>query len=124
MWEIALHPDVNAWFLDLCVSDPVTADLVAEAVDLLSERGPALGRPLVDRLKGSIYHNMKELRPGSSGATEVRLIFAFDPAREAIFLVAGDKSGQWKSWYSTAIALADDRFAEHLTALKETEEQS
>jgi hypothetical protein len=110
--------------LDLCVSDPVTADLVAEAVDLLSERGPALGRPLVDRLKGSIYHNMKELRPGSSGATEVRLIFAFDPAREAIFLVAGDKSGQWKSWYSTAIALADDRFAEHLAALKEAEEQS
>jgi hypothetical protein len=64
MWEIALHPDVKAWFLDFCVSDPVTADLVAEAVDLLSERGPALGRPLVDRLKGSIYHNMKELRPG------------------------------------------------------------
>ncbi|MDT4992073.1 MAG: hypothetical protein QOH97_1965 [Actinoplanes sp.] len=124
MWEIALHPDVKAWFLDFCVSDPVTADLVAEAVDLLSERGPALGRPLVDRLKGSIYHNMKELRPGSSGATEVRLIFAFDPAREAIFLVAGDKSGQWKSWYSSAIALADDRFAEHLAALKEAEEQS
>ena len=51
------------------------------------------------------------------------MIFAFDPAREAIFLIAGDKSGQFKSWYAAAISLADERFAEHLAALKE-EEQS
>jgi hypothetical protein len=62
---------------------------------------------------------MKELRPGSSGASEVRLIFAFDPLREAVFLVAGDKSGQWRTWYRTAIPLADARFEEHLTSLKE-----
>jgi hypothetical protein len=123
MWEVRLHPDVEAWFLELCRTDPVTADLVSEAVDLLSERGPVLGRPLVDRLKGSIYHNMKELRPGSAGATETRMIFAFDPVREAVFLVAGDKSGQWKTWYATAISLADERYAEHLAMLKE-EEQS
>jgi hypothetical protein len=73
----------------------------------------------VDRLKGSLYHNMKELRPGSGGTTEVRMIFAFDPAREAIFLVAGDKAGQWQTWYRKAISLADARFTEHLTALKE-----
>jgi hypothetical protein len=36
---------------------------------------------------------MKELRPPSSGSTEIRLLFAFDPRREAIFLVAGDKAG-------------------------------
>jgi hypothetical protein len=62
---------------------------------------------------------MKELRPGSVGSTEDRMIFAFDPVREAVFLVVGDKSGQWKSWYRTAIPLADARFTEHLTALKE-----
>jgi hypothetical protein len=86
-------------------------------------KGPALGRPLVDRLKSSAYHNMKELRPGSAGTTEVRMIFAFDPAREAVFLVAGDKSGRWQAWYRTAIPLADARFTEHLAALK-AEEQS
>jgi hypothetical protein len=29
----------------------------AEAIDVFAEQGPALGRPLVDRLKGSLYHN-------------------------------------------------------------------
>jgi hypothetical protein len=73
----------------------------------------------VDRLHASRYHHMKELRPGSSGSTEVRLIFAFDPAREAIVLVAGDKSGQWRTWYQTAIPLADERYEQHLTDLKQ-----
>ena len=70
---------------------------------------------------GSTYHNMKELRPGSTGTTEVRMIFAFDPVREAVFLVAGDKSGRWQAWYRTAIPLADARFTEHLAALKAEE---
>lgn len=119
MWEVSLHPEVEAWFLGLCRTDSVSADLVSEAIDLLAEQGPALGRPLVDRLRASRFHNMKELRPGSSGASEIRLIFAFDPVREAVFLVAGDKSGQWREWYQTAMPLADERFEEHLMRLKE-----
>jgi hypothetical protein len=119
VWEVSLHPQVEEWFLNLCRTDSATADLVAEGIDLLAEHGPALGRPLVDRLRGSRFHNMKELRPGSSGASEIRMIFAFDPLREAIFLVAGDKSGQWKAWYDAAIPLADERFEEHLMRLKE-----
>ena len=109
--------EVEAWFLDLCERDPDSADRVAEAIDLLAESGPALGRPAVDRLKGSRYHNMKELRPGSSGSTEIRLIFAFDPRREAIILVAGDKSGAWTQWYREAIPLADDRYTSYLDRL-------
>jgi hypothetical protein len=119
VWEVRLHPEVEAWFLELCRTDPASADLVAEAIDLLVEQGPGLGRPLVDRLKSSTFHHMKELRPGSGGSSEIRMIFAFDPVREAVFLVAGDKSGQWQSWYRTAIPVADARFEEHLTRLKE-----
>lgn len=118
MWEVSLHAAVEQWFLEVCRSDPATANLIEAAVDLLADQGPALGRPMVDRLHSSRFHNMKELRPASSGATEVRLIFAFDPAREAILLVAGDKSGQWKAWYETAVPLADERFDEHLRYLK------
>ena len=116
--EVSLHQDVEARYLSICQNDPETADLIAQAVDLLAAEGPSLGRPLVDRIKGSNYHNMKELRPASAGATEVRILFAFDPRREAIFLVAGDKSGNWEGWYREAVPLADERYAEHLEALE------
>lgn len=49
------------------------------------------------------------------------MIFAFGPLREAIFLVADDKADRWQSWYNTAIALADARYAGHHTALKEAD---
>jgi hypothetical protein len=118
-WEISLHPEVEAWYLATHASDPDTGDLIQDAIDQLAEHGPTLGRPLVDRVQGSRYHNMKELRPPSSRSSEIRMLFAFDPAREAIFLVAGDKSGNWERWYRKAILIADERFTEHLIALKE-----
>lgn len=120
-WEISLHPEVESWYLAICADDPATADLIQEAIDQLADEGPTAGRPLVDRVQGSRYHNMKELRPPSTGSTEVRMLFAFDPAREAIFLVAGDKAGNWQRWYRQAIPVADERFTEHLIALKEKE---
>ncbi|WP_327114343.1 type II toxin-antitoxin system RelE/ParE family toxin [Nocardia sp. NBC_01730] len=118
-WEISLHPEVESWYLAICAGDPETGDLIEDALVQLVVEGPAAGRPLVDRIKGSRYHNMKELRPPSAGTTEVRMLFAFDPAREAIVLVAGDKSGNWQRWYRDAIPLADERFSDHLEALKE-----
>jgi hypothetical protein len=117
MWEVSLHPAVESWFLDIVRADPESADLIAEAMDLLAAQGPSLGRPLVDRLKGSRFHHLKELRPGSTGSSEVRMIFAFDPRREAVVLVAGDKSGRWQEWYRSAIPLAEERFEEHLAEL-------
>ena len=106
-----------ASYLALCKSEPETADLIEDAIDQLAAEGPALRRPLADRIKGSCYHHMKELRPPSSGTTEIRLLFAFDPRREAIFLVAGDKAGNWDGWYREAIPLADERFTQYLTEL-------
>ena len=107
----SLLEPVNDWFLGLCKNDPLTADKVEEALDELAERGPELGRPLVDRLHGSKIHNLKELRLRTPGTGEVRLLFVFDPAREAIVLVAGDKAGRWNRWYGEAIPLAEDRYA-------------
>ena len=43
--------------------DPVTRRLVAEAIDRLLDDGPALGRPLADRISGSRLHNLKETAP-------------------------------------------------------------
>ena len=49
------------------------------------------------------------------------MLFAFDPAREAIVLVAGNKAENWDGWYRQAISLADQRFTEHLRALEAKE---
>ena len=84
-------------------------------IDVLAEVGPSLGRPLVDRVKGSRLHGMKELRPGSAGTTEIRVLFVFDPWRSAILLVGGDKSGNWTRWYRTAIPRAERLYEEYLT---------
>lgn len=109
-----LHGDVEAWFLDLCAADPDSANLVAAAIDKLAEDGPTLGRPLADKVTASRHHNMKELRPGSSGRSKIRILFAFDQARQAILLVAGDRAGNWTRWYRDNIPIADERFDEHL----------
>ena len=61
---------------------------------------------------------MKELRPGSSGRSELRVLFAFDPGRSAIMLIAGNKAGNWTRWYRKNIPLADDAFDDHLQNLR------
>jgi hypothetical protein len=77
-------------------------DEIIAIVELLAERGPELDRPYADRIKRSTIHNMKELRPRGI-AKHFRVLFVFDPRREAILLTGGDKSGQWDTWYVTAI---------------------
>ena len=62
---------------------------------------------------------MKELRPGSTGRTEVRVLFAFDPKRRAILLVGGDKTNAWSRWYEVNVPIADRRYDAHLRRLKD-----
>ncbi|MGN5732208.1 type II toxin-antitoxin system RelE/ParE family toxin [Arthrobacter psychrochitiniphilus] len=106
---------VEAW---LSVLDDDSYAQVLAAMELLAERGPQLGRPLVDTVVRSRHKNMKELRPGSSGRSELRVLFAFDPQRQAILLIAGDKAGNWSKWYKKNIPIADDLFDDHLKTLK------
>jgi hypothetical protein len=87
---------------------------VVDAIDRLAEAGPALGRPLAGSTAHSSVRNLKELRPGSAGRSEVRIMFAFDPWRSAIPLTGGDKSGDWHGWYRRAIPHAEELYAEYL----------
>lgn len=106
-WEVILLSEVKEWFDGL---DDKSTEQVTTAIDLLEKAGPTLGRPLVDTLQGSSLPNLKELRPGSTGRSEVRILFVFDPKRRAVLLVAGDKSGQWKKWDANTIPLAEQRY--------------
>lgn len=114
-WTVLYHdaflPEVEA------LAEPVQDELLA-LVELLTVRGPRLGRPYADTLDGSKYVNMKELRFRADDGVW-RVAFAFDAKRRAIVLVAGDKSGvAQKRFYRGLIAKADARFAEHLKTLK------
>jgi hypothetical protein len=118
VWDIDLE-QIDDW---LKTVDDDTYDQVVAVLRILTEHGPGLGRPLVDSITGSRHKNMKELRPGSSGRSEVRILFAFDPRRRAILLLAGDKQGAWSKWYRKNIPVADDRYDEHLATLKKGKE--
>ena len=110
-WEVIAHPEVERWINELDASSQI--QLVA-ALRILREEGPSLGRPLVDRIKGSVIHNLKELRPGSKGLSEIRVLFVFDRDRQAILLVGGDKQNRWSRWYKSAIPLAQERYEQYL----------
>ena len=109
--------EVTSWYKESVANDPLTAVLVGAAFDFLEEYGPPHGLPKAVRVPGSSFANLKELRPGSSGRSE-RVLFAFDPKREAVLLVAGDKSGNWQRWYTENIPVAERRFETWLKNLR------
>ncbi len=109
-WEVEFHPACEVWADDL---PQAGAEALLAAIRVLRAEGPNLGRPLVDRIQGSRHANMKELCPGSTGRTEVRVLFVFERRRRAILLVGGNKSEDWKGWYKVNVPIADDRFDEH-----------
>ncbi|MCU1484397.1 MAG: diaminopimelate decarboxylase [Actinomycetia bacterium] len=112
-FEVNFTEDFETWWDDLAIEQQ---EDIAARVELLEEHGPALGRPVVDRIAASSFHNMKELRCSSDGA--LRVLFAFDPRREAILLLGGDKSGNWEAWYRHAVPEADRLYTEYLQGLQ------
>jgi len=114
-WTVIYHteflPELHALTIE------VRTELLAR-VNLLEMRGPQLGRPTVDRLEGSSFQNMKELRFNADGGVW-RFAFAFDSKREAVVLCGGDKEGEdQEAFYDELIQIADRRFAAHLASLK------
>ncbi|MGH9652193.1 MAG: type II toxin-antitoxin system RelE/ParE family toxin [Bryobacteraceae bacterium] len=103
-WEVILLEEVEHWYFTL--NEGVMA-AVTGAIDLLELEGPTLGRPSVDKVNGSKFHSMKELRPAG---TSIRILFIFDPRRQAILLLGGDKAGNWKNWYDKNIPIAERRY--------------
>ena len=86
-------------------------------IDDLEEKGPHLGRPKADTLEDSKLSNLKELRVPYKG-DPYRILYAFDPNREAALLIGGNKASD-KKWYKKMIPQAEAVFAAHLERLKE-----
>jgi hypothetical protein len=117
-WIVIFHEDFEVEFDAL--PSAVADELLAQA-RLLAHFGPGLGRPRVDTLSGARHANLKELRFDAANGVW-RVVFAFDPKRQAILLVAGDKAGVGqKRFYRQLILKADERYEAHLAALKKKE---
>lgn len=117
-WEVEFTDEFAEWWDSLSAEEQ---ESVNASVRLLQEKGPALGRPHADTLsKMSKHSQMKELRVQHAGDA-YRILFAFDPKRNAILLLGDRKADQ--KWYKQAVPKADKIFDEHLAAIRREEKE-
>ena len=85
--------------------------------------GVSLGRPHTAHLEGTA-EPLRELRP-KRGRSPLRIVYAFDPRRDAVLLIGGDKSGDSR-FYQRLVPQAERLWREYLreqaAGLHESEE--
>ncbi len=113
MWTVEYTDEFEEWWNELSEAQQEALD---DRITLLQEEGPNLRRPVVGIIRTSRHKNMKELIVSQAGS--LRVLFAFDPRRDAILLLGGDKSGAWDEWYKVAVPEADALYDAHLEELK------
>jgi hypothetical protein len=113
IWEIEYTDEFGDWWSKLSEEEQVS---IAASVQLLEERGPNLGFPHSRGINGSKHNHMRELRTQHAGRP-FRTLYAFDPRRNAILLLGGDKTGDDR-WYEVNVPVADRLYDEHLAELK------
>ena len=113
VWEVEGTNEFVGWYRSLVEAE---VDAVNAVVEMLAEDGPNLGCPHVDTLQNSQLSNLKELRPPGAGKY-LRILFVFDPRRNAILLLGGNKEGNWTNWYKTSIPEAEQLYEIHLQEL-------
>jgi len=85
-YEVEVTDEWLAWF------DQLTADEqeeLAATIGLLEAKGPHLPFPYSSAVSSSRHSHMRELRTQVHGRP-FRTLYAFDPRRVAILLIAGD----------------------------------
>jgi hypothetical protein len=110
--EVVATETFSEWFMECSAAE---TDAIVRVVALLQEKGADLRRPHSDKLKDSRI-DLRELRANAPNAT-IRILYAFDPIRQAVLLVGGDKRGE-KRFYKRMIPLAERLFAEYLLEVK------
>jgi len=105
--EIVFTDEFEVWWDDLTESEQ---ESVRGTVDLLEKLGVLLGFPHSSAIEGT--KKLRELRIQHRG-DPYRVLYAFDPARNAILLLGGNKTGKDR-WYEQNIPLAERILAAYL----------
>ena len=114
MAEVVFTNEFETWWNDL---DQGQQEDVAAHVQVLRDRGASLAFPRSSAVHGSRIA-LRELRV-QSGGRPLRVFYAFDPSRQAVLLIGGDKTGQDR-FYEEMIPLAERIFQEYLRETGET----
>lgn len=106
--EVAATDEFAAWYDALDVAEK---RVVTHIVDMLEDRGLALGHPHTSAIRGS-RHALRELRP-KKGRSPLRIFYAFDPKRQAIVLIGGNKAGD-NAFYDRMVPWAEVIWEQYL----------
>ena len=101
MTEVVATDEFANWYQKLDQTDTVA---VYRVVGLLEARGVSLGFPYCSAISNSNYA-LRELRVQSQGQP-IRIFYAFDPKRQAVLLLGGNKAGDDR-FYETKIPRAE-----------------
>lgn len=119
VWKLLYLDMFKAWLTE---QDDDLQDEALARLEMLKVKGPLLARPYADTLQGSKIANLKELRFSHSGSP-IRILFAFDPRKQGVIILAGDKTGDSR-WYKTNIPLAEKLYAIHLKKQQQEDEKN
>lgn len=111
--EVEFTDEFGAWWHNLTETEQ---EDVTAYVTLLEQYDVRLGHPHSSGIKGSRHSHMRELRV-QSGGRPIRIFYAFDPRRNAILLIGGDKTGDDR-FYLTYVPIADRLYDEHIEQLR------
>jgi hypothetical protein len=113
MTEVEYTNEFGEWWHRLTEAEQ---ESVAYVIGLLESKGPALRYPHSSGVTGSKHAHLRELRIQHQGRP-YRVLYAFDPRRKAILLLAGDKTGDDR-FYLKMVPKADRLYDEHLAQLE------
>jgi hypothetical protein len=111
-YDVAVSDGFKDWYEPL--SEP-EQNSIERVVLMLMEAGPSLGFPYSSGIGASKFGHMRELRFQHEGRP-YRVLYAFDPTREAFLILGGDKTGDGR-WYDKMVPKADAIYAEHLNTI-------
>jgi hypothetical protein len=105
--EVIVTDEFVAWWDGLTVEEQKS---IAVSVGLLQDFGVLLSFPHSSAIEGA--SKLRELRIQHHGEP-YRVLYAFDPARNAVLLIGGNKTGK-ERWYEQNVPLAERIFAAYL----------
>ena len=112
--EVVVTGAFEAWWDSLALEEQKS---VAVVVTMLEERGPTLPFPYSSGISRST--KLRELRVQHAG-NPYRVLYAFDPKRNAVLLLGGNKTGADR-WYERHVPKAEKLLLAYLKATGQAE---